>query len=332
MNSQTPSSFWKSKTFLSIVTIFVGIILVMVFYSYLFPATNDTPIASNEMVFQKASFEIEGMTCSSCESHIKHSVSQIPGIKLTQVSYKKFKALVEYDSSKTNINDITAAINSTGYKVVSSKSVDIKKNIKKASEESSYYMPDVNQAKIQEFSGKPPVKFTVLKNSLTALKNDFNNKKEKPRFITLLSASCGWCMKGAEAIRISILEDFPDEDYHLYVVWIDILRGDNFDLAKKHAQLLNDPRVSHYYDADQNFGKSVANVLGGKGKVAWDIYMFYNSGMKWEEQPPIPSSYMHQLGPLRHKWIDANYFHIGSKLIKEMHKDMASILKIKQEL
>ena len=31
-------------------------------------------------------------------------------------------------------------------------------------------------------------------------------------------------------------------------------------------------------------------------QLAWDIYFVYAPGVRWEEEPPLPTQWMHQLG------------------------------------
>ena len=57
------------------------------------------------------------MTCASCEEHINHAVNQLDGIVKMSASYKNGNAIIEFDSSKTTVEDIKNAINSTGYKI-----------------------------------------------------------------------------------------------------------------------------------------------------------------------------------------------------------------------
>lgn len=57
------------------------------------------------------------MTCASCEKHVNHEVNKLIGIINSNVNYTNGNAIVEFDNSKTTINEIEKAINSTGYTV-----------------------------------------------------------------------------------------------------------------------------------------------------------------------------------------------------------------------
>ena len=61
------------------------------------------------------------MTCTSCEVHVNHAVNELDGIIEVNSSYKKANATVKFDNSKTSIEEIEKAINSTGYKVTDKK-------------------------------------------------------------------------------------------------------------------------------------------------------------------------------------------------------------------
>ena len=58
---------------------------------------------------------VEGMTCATCEIAVRHAIKRIDGVKSARVSVASNTATVEYDSAKTNPEQLVAAINSTGY-------------------------------------------------------------------------------------------------------------------------------------------------------------------------------------------------------------------------
>lgn len=112
-------SFWQSKTFLSIITIFSIVLLSFPSYSYIFfpkSSNQNSIIAFAES--PKVEFTVKGMTCTGCEHHVKSEILKLKGIVEVSVSYEKGNAIVKFDNGKTNIEEIEKAINSTGYKVV----------------------------------------------------------------------------------------------------------------------------------------------------------------------------------------------------------------------
>jgi mercuric ion transport protein len=117
-------SFWQTKTFLTMVTILSILLLSFPSYSHLFYSKkNNQATISQSVKNQKIEFTISGMTCTGCEVHVKSEISKLKGIVTTQVSYEKGNAIVKFDNKKTDIEEITKAINSTGYTVVKQKTV-----------------------------------------------------------------------------------------------------------------------------------------------------------------------------------------------------------------
>lgn len=112
-------SFWQSKKFLGLITVFATIMLTFPYYADSFyPETNLSPI---EIANPKTTYEINitGMTCTGCEEHVKLEIGKVPGISTLEVSYEQANAVVTFDASLTDIEQITTAISRTGYKVES---------------------------------------------------------------------------------------------------------------------------------------------------------------------------------------------------------------------
>lgn len=118
-------SFWQSKKFLGIVTVFAALMLVFPYYAHVFypNTTSDTIIVESENVIQ-AEFKVDGMTCTGCEEHIKHAVSEIPGFIEVSASYEEGKVSVKFDKSKSSLEDVIKVINETGYKVTDHKIIE----------------------------------------------------------------------------------------------------------------------------------------------------------------------------------------------------------------
>lgn len=112
-------SFWQSRSFLSIVTVFAAVMLSFPSYAHVFYPDNQKSevVLTATSQIQTVSFEIEGMTCSGCEVHVKHAAAELDGVIQTIASHADGTAKVEFDASKTTKEDIIAAIKTTGYKV-----------------------------------------------------------------------------------------------------------------------------------------------------------------------------------------------------------------------
>lgn len=114
-------TFLQSKTFLVLVTAFTVLMILFPYYSKAFFPKHEKQVeaASHETV-QTVEFTVQGMTCTACEEHIKHEVRKLPGIVSTDASYDKSNAIIRFDTTKTNIGEITKAIQSTGYAITHS--------------------------------------------------------------------------------------------------------------------------------------------------------------------------------------------------------------------
>ena len=66
---------------------------------------------------QLVEIPVEGMTCNSCEQHVNHEVAKLSGVVSTEASFKDGNAIVEFDMTKIELEDIHDAINKTGYSV-----------------------------------------------------------------------------------------------------------------------------------------------------------------------------------------------------------------------
>ena len=102
-----------------------------------------------------------------------------------------------------------------------------------------------------------------------------------------------------------------------------MLPEDSKEKAKLEAGNFSDPRLHHFYDPNKRSGTAVADSLGYKDRVAWDIYLFYTAGAVWIENPPAPKAWMHQLSET---WIDRKHYHSGDDLVRELSLAMQRIL------
>jgi mercuric ion transport protein len=112
------TSFWQSKRFLGIVTILAIGLLAFPSYSHIFYAKNEKALTgTNDPVPAIVKFSVSGMTCTSCEEHIKHAANGVEGVLESSANYKAGTVSVKFDKSKVSVDKIADAINATGYKV-----------------------------------------------------------------------------------------------------------------------------------------------------------------------------------------------------------------------
>ena len=64
---------------------------------------------------KKVKFDIQGMTCSSCQAHVEKAVNKLDGINLANVNLLSNNMIVEYDEKKLDNNKIINSIIDAGY-------------------------------------------------------------------------------------------------------------------------------------------------------------------------------------------------------------------------
>lgn len=109
--------FIQTKTFLGIVTVFAVIMMAFPYYGQIFYPKSDKVVVVSSDNIQEVKFNVNGMTCASCEEHVKHAVNELPGIVSVTANNLEGNAIVKFDNSKTDKATITKAIDATGYKV-----------------------------------------------------------------------------------------------------------------------------------------------------------------------------------------------------------------------
>jgi mercuric ion transport protein len=67
---------------------------------------------------KKASYLVEGMTCSGCERTVQRVIGNLDGVTSSKAELQSSTVSVEYDPSKVTIDKIKAAVNGVGYKFV----------------------------------------------------------------------------------------------------------------------------------------------------------------------------------------------------------------------
>ena len=60
---------------------------------------------------------VQGMTCASCERRLEEALSRVSGVVKAKASYSRSTVQVRYDSDRTTLDQLTDAIEATGYQV-----------------------------------------------------------------------------------------------------------------------------------------------------------------------------------------------------------------------
>lgn len=102
-----------------------------------------------------------------------------------------------------------------------------------------------------------------------------------------------------------------------------MLPNDSLEAATQAAGPFSDDRVRHFFDPHKEVGKAVAESLKWAGQIAWDIYLFYAPGQKWDDYPPLPVAYAHQL---TNAWADRDHYRVAADLIEELRLSMAKLI------
>ena len=71
---------------------------------------------------QKATIQLETLTCPSCMQKIENGVQSLDGVNKNNIKvlFNSSKVKVEYDDEKVSIKDIENAIDKLGYEVIKS--------------------------------------------------------------------------------------------------------------------------------------------------------------------------------------------------------------------
>ena len=63
----------------------------------------------------KEKFDVTGMSCSACSSHVEKSVSKLEGVHAVSVNLLTNSMQVEYDETKLGTENIIEAVEHAGY-------------------------------------------------------------------------------------------------------------------------------------------------------------------------------------------------------------------------
>lgn len=137
-----------------------------------------------------------------------------------------------------------------------------------------------------------------------------------------------------------LIDRYPDDSLSVFFVWAPMLETDNEDAARKTAGRFSARRVTQFFDPGMRVGERFRKqvfpdaydqayaslpedhwlresmpLLKARhaGGPEWDIYMFFEPGLKWDDAPPRPTRYVRHLGRIIIKdherlslmWIDA---------------------------
>jgi hypothetical protein len=90
-------------------------------------------------------------------------------------------------------------------------------------------------------------------------------------------------------VQKEILEEHPDSNLKVYVVWFNMLAGDSRTGWDKCA--MSDPRAIHLWDEKRLASRAFAGEVEGASAPVWDAYVLYDPKTTWGgDDPPQPIS------------------------------------------
>lgn len=93
-----------------------------------------------------------------------------------------------------------------------------------------------------------------------------------------------------------VLANIPNADLQCYAVWLPILNEDSRATAQQDAQIFDDPRLHHYWDGIATQGTVWNRRLElPPGQIAWNLFAVFPRGVRWENDPPEPIYWAHNL-------------------------------------
>lgn len=110
-------------------SIFMKKILSLLFISFImFSCTSQGEKASSEQQseaiqsidtanLETIEIAVYGMTCSGCERTVQTAVGKLPGVQSVTASHMDSTAIVTFDKTKANFEDMKASITDKGYEV-----------------------------------------------------------------------------------------------------------------------------------------------------------------------------------------------------------------------
>lgn len=96
------------------------LLAALVIFGITSSCTNSNDKSEQEIVIEQSNIVTEyipvnGMTCVGCEVGVEEKISQIKGIVSVKASHIEKEVVVEYDSTRTDINAIVQVITDFGF-------------------------------------------------------------------------------------------------------------------------------------------------------------------------------------------------------------------------
>ena len=102
----------KIKNIFIALSVIIGISLITSCSS---GSKDDKVITVKASDIVRESIGVNGMTCVGCEVTLEETISNINGVVSVKASHTNSEVIIEFDSTKTDINAITMSIEDLGY-------------------------------------------------------------------------------------------------------------------------------------------------------------------------------------------------------------------------
>ncbi len=89
-----------------------------------------------------------------------------------------------------------------------------------------------------------------------------------------------------------ILEKHPDGKIKVMLLWGPLMQTDTSSITRRMMQYIRDERVDNYWDLWRWGYRTYTENLKIPEFEAWDLFIFYEAGKKWEGTPPVPTFWM----------------------------------------
>ncbi|HEX5758505.1 MAG TPA: hypothetical protein VF121_04885 [Thermoanaerobaculia bacterium] len=95
-----------------------------------------------------------------------------------------------------------------------------------------------------------------------------------------------------------VLDEIASDDLRVYVAWGPMLGDETEPAARRATAVLPDPRASHFWTDAHGVAEAFQAPLALAADRAWDTFLLFPPGTRWEEAAPSPVYYMHVGKPL----------------------------------
>jgi hypothetical protein len=145
--------------------------------------------------------------------------------------------------------------------------------------------------------------FIMDQQVLPHFKLNYSAHQSAVQLVALVSPTWPPCLFGARVVQ-NIFQELNTPLLRGHLVWTPMLPADTLSAASAQGALFQDERITQYWDSERVLGRMVSRGMKLAVPVAWDIYLLYPPGAKWQDiiGLPAPRFWMHQLdeqGPER---------------------------------